>query len=216
MTFIIAIVGSQERHWSDPDKAMRALYAYLNEFLPLVRENHGRVEVVSGESPKGGVDVWVRDYAAFNGIPYTGYPPKGELPQGYHARNRAMVKAANVVLAFWGGTPVHSGTLSTARLARGKGNLLGVFKLIREDQFERSDVVRNDPLVEGDECPACGWLYRDTSTRCPMNVSRCAYADKPHGHGSAKKCVLCGEWFVNPNVRAGPETDGSAYTGCGM
>ena len=91
---VLAIVGSAERFWT-PDKETEARH-YIRSFI-IAKEPD---LVISGECPKGGVDIWAREIATELGYPFMGLEPEKERwqPNGYKERNLKIAKLCSILL----------------------------------------------------------------------------------------------------------------------
>lgn len=91
---ILAIVGSVESAWVGVMKfvAMGAIEASISIYKPTL--------IISGESPKKGVDFWAKNAAFRLGIPYRGYPPAGHTWQDYSERNLQMAMDCDTLIAI--------------------------------------------------------------------------------------------------------------------
>lgn len=124
---VYVVIGSQERHWKHPERVKQYVRDRLDELIPEPKE----AQVVSGESPMGGPDVWSHEWASDRGADFLPFdpeePPYREMgsPAKFHARNSDMVEYAREhdgpVIAFWNGNPVRSGTKSTLDKAEKAG-----------------------------------------------------------------------------------------------
>jgi hypothetical protein len=106
MPLVVAVVGS--RDFADRGAVERRI-------AELHIEWHPDLTVISGGAR--GVDTWAREKCAASKISYTEYPADWAThgtPAGF-IRNEEMVKAADMVVAFWDGTS--KGTKLTIDLA---------------------------------------------------------------------------------------------------
>ena len=131
----IAIIGSREHKF---DNARIAKIQIMEKIEKLIG---GRaVEIVSGASPGGGVDIWAREYAS--GLhPLREFPPKEPLPAGFFIRNQEIVDYADEVWAFWAGNRGRSGTLDTVRKALKAGKPIKLYKVKNNRIVRRSVYV---------------------------------------------------------------------------
>jgi predicted Rossmann fold nucleotide-binding protein DprA/Smf involved in DNA uptake len=119
----IAIIGSREKSFKSPRVARIMITEKIEELL-----RRKKVEIVSGASPAGGVDIWVREFVA--GLyPLKEFQPKPPLPQGFHIRNQQIVDYADEVWAFWAGNVIRSGTLSVVRKALKAGKSVRLYRV---------------------------------------------------------------------------------------
>lgn len=94
MTDILAIVGSCEFEYDHWQRVTEALIGWY------IRE-HRPEEIISGESPKGGVDLVARAAAAHFGIPFRPFPPtnhRWDGPGGYAERNTVIADTCTRLL----------------------------------------------------------------------------------------------------------------------
>lgn len=132
----IAIIGSRERSFKSPRIARVMI---IEEMEKLLRRKE--VEIVSGASPAGGVDIWVREFVS--GVyPLKEFPPKPPFPQGFHSRNQQIVDYADEVWAFWAGNRIRSGTLSTVRRALKAGKPVRLYKVVTSGTFAEVGIKR--------------------------------------------------------------------------
>jgi hypothetical protein len=75
--------------------------------------------IVSGESPKGGVDTSAKRYAIANKIDFRPRPPKTNTREGYFARNKQIVDDSDQILAIQRNKS--AGTQNTINQARKAG-----------------------------------------------------------------------------------------------
>lgn len=68
--------------------------------------------LMHGQCPYGGVDEHVSEYGKWFLSRVKAYPPKGTSGRHMTARNREMVRDADVICAFWDGKVERSGTLN--------------------------------------------------------------------------------------------------------
>jgi hypothetical protein len=95
---IVAIIGSRYDAWSDPGAVEDFIDGYLDGW-------DSSSSVISGESPGGGVDIWVRETCKRKGISFTPYPADwGRWGKSAgRIRNTTIVNAADEVVAIWNG-----------------------------------------------------------------------------------------------------------------
>ena len=91
---ILAIVGSVEEAWEGVMRfvAMGAIEASIAIYKPHL--------IISGESPKGGVDQWAKASAQRRKIDFKGYPPLGYTWQDFAERNLQMAKDCDTLVAI--------------------------------------------------------------------------------------------------------------------
>lgn len=87
---IIAIVGAEEKKFTlrGKSRALTLIHRLISD--PQVDE------VISGECPLGGVDIWARDLTQHLGKKFTPYPPRTNNWPGFSERNMKMAKRADV------------------------------------------------------------------------------------------------------------------------
>lgn len=98
--------------------------ARLFATLDALREEIGDFSVISGEAR--GADRFAKEWAHDHGLPYEGYPADWQQ-YGKAAgpiRNRQMVEAAGLIIAFHDG--MSPGTASTIAMARAAGKAVAV------------------------------------------------------------------------------------------
>lgn len=96
---VTAIIGSRAKFWGGrAEQAMDFIEGYLDAWP--------RDElVISGESPGGGVDIWVKQACQRLGISYVGYPAaEGHTADDFHRRNEQMAQEATTVVAILAGS----------------------------------------------------------------------------------------------------------------
>jgi molybdopterin biosynthesis enzyme len=94
----LAVVGSRRDEWRDPEKVAEFVAEYLWDTADCL--------VISGDSPAGGVDQWVRETCEQREIPFTPYPPDFKThgsPAAFFVRNQQIVDAADEVVVIWNG-----------------------------------------------------------------------------------------------------------------
>jgi len=131
---IIGIVGGTKGRFPDAFSARLRLFKFLDENLP----KNKQLTIVSGASDKGGVDLWVRDYAVHEGyVPdrFIEFPPIPGLPSPdrYYRRNQQIADRAKETWAFLGPNEslVRSGAMQTIRMALRQGKPIKVFRITR-------------------------------------------------------------------------------------
>lgn len=86
-------------------QAQRLVAMIVTSYRYLVQINDGtgnqfeHVAIISGESPRGGVDMFAHNYADHLGMEFKGYPPKNNRwePEGYKERNEAIAQRCDVL-----------------------------------------------------------------------------------------------------------------------
>lgn len=118
----LAIVGSQSRAWNLGDQARikAVIWGVIQIFDP--------EEVISGDSPGGGVDIWTREVCEEKGIPFRAYPPETKDWEGYKKRNIAMATACNTLVAIRSKSSTTFGSGWTANYAKKKHRLVKVIE----------------------------------------------------------------------------------------
>lgn len=118
----LAIVGSQAKAWNlgSQDRMKAVIWGIIQVFNP--------DEVISGESPGGGIDVWVREVCEEKGIPFRGYPPETHDWPGYKARNMAIATACKSLVAIRSKESKTFGSGWTANYAAKKKRLVKVLE----------------------------------------------------------------------------------------
>ena len=94
----ICIVGSVERVWNEEEEIK--VKDFLFKVIYDLAADYTMV-FISGESPKGGVDIWVKGTCEDLGVVYKGYPPERSEWTYYKKRNLAMAKACDVLLRVY-------------------------------------------------------------------------------------------------------------------
>jgi len=114
----VAVVGSR-------DLKVKDLGAYLPE---------GTTEIISGGAR--GIDTFAKDYARVHGMKLTEFRPDyGRYKKAAPLiRNRAIVEAADWVLALWDGQS--HGTMHTINLARQLGKPVEVITIAQDGREE--------------------------------------------------------------------------------
>jgi len=81
----ICIVGSYK--WKDEDiKVAKKVIKLIFDVI----EKYNDVIIISGECPKGGVDIWAKEEAENREMEYQGFYPKGNSKMFYMQRNKKM------------------------------------------------------------------------------------------------------------------------------
>ena len=113
----ICIVGSYK--WLDGDipKAQDCILGILNGYTDIVDD----VTIISGECPKGGVDIWTSELSRSMGLKFQGYPPKVNRPWAYMERNRLMARDCDVLYRIVSKVSTTYGSGVTADYARKLG-----------------------------------------------------------------------------------------------
>ena|SRR6478609_8074860 len=116
----LAIVGSQAKAWNLGDEARikAVIWAMIQIFNP--------DEVISGESPGGGVDIWAKEVCEEKDIPYRGYPAETRDWAGFRARNIAIATACKSLVAIRSSESKTFGSGWTAEYAKKKHRLVKV------------------------------------------------------------------------------------------
>lgn len=114
----ICIVGSQEHTWSKEGRHVAKTIIYdLIE-----REMHNHVLFISGECPKGGVDIWVKEICEQELFaPYKGYPPEKNNYTYYKKRNIQMAQDCTMLYCIRSSKSRTKGSYNTALMARKMG-----------------------------------------------------------------------------------------------
>jgi len=112
----IAIVGAEAKYWSQ-EKARSARLA-----IRRILEQWPQAIFISGDCPKGGVDIWVRKEASIQKRSFRAFPPKKHSWYWYKKRNIQIAEEADIVMDF---EPVghSSGGTWTAEYARKLGKI---------------------------------------------------------------------------------------------
>ena len=102
----IAIVGSEDKHWT-PDtreSACKEIKKILinDDYLDYVNNNPYDViypTLISGGCPKGGIDIWAEIIADFIGLDKEIYYPENNVwePNGYKERNDKIAHTCDVL-----------------------------------------------------------------------------------------------------------------------
>lgn len=129
----VAIVGSREKYWEEI-KSTGEGRLYVNEYI--WKRRH-QCKFISGQSPGGGVDLWVERFCIQRVIPFQAFPAKAFTTPEFYARNRTMAEAADVVVAFLAGK-MTGGTRYTIDYAIGIGKHTVVY-LLKHGVWHRED-----------------------------------------------------------------------------
>ena len=142
----LGVVGSIRDKFTSIDIAERALFETLDrEVEEFLKDRRGvRLIIVSGASPKEGIDILARKYSKVRGYgePLE-FPPdidKYGLPKAYYVHNEKIVKTSHRVLGFLAPSESpneksRSGTMMTIRRGIKKDVTVKVFQLVY-DKFE--------------------------------------------------------------------------------
>jgi hypothetical protein len=132
---IVCIVGAQEDRWKDEEKKLAK--AFIRVFLVAadMEPDRGKLEVISGACPYGGVDIWTREIVTTDGwLPFEEYPPTYNQwePHGYKERNIMMAEKCTHLLCL---DPLNrrSGGAWTAERAARLGKKVTMMKIGRLD-----------------------------------------------------------------------------------
>lgn len=109
----LAIVGSSKAH---EEESLEIIRDYIRNLMPDL--------IVSGECPKGGVDIYAREEATRQGIAFLIFPPfmlQWDGESGYKARNRKIVKNCTHLLRINSRRSKTFGSGWTANFARELG-----------------------------------------------------------------------------------------------
>jgi len=100
-------VGSEEKYWSEKQKQF--IIELLNRLiLKVLKPCVTDFKIISGECPKGGVDIWVKEICHKHKLPYQGFEPEVDqwsddpifLLKGYKSRNIELAKNADVLICI--------------------------------------------------------------------------------------------------------------------
>jgi hypothetical protein len=91
----VAIVGSEEKYWK-PEQIVKVTL-YIHDLLDIMSSSwiYGKVTLVSGRCPKGGIDIWAEIVANDLKLNKEIYPPKTNNWEGYKARNIQIAEACD-------------------------------------------------------------------------------------------------------------------------
>jgi len=86
----LVIVGSMAKSWTPSEE--RVVRDLIRVLIDENKTDDQKEEYVigSGESPAGGVDIWVHEEAESMGIPFWPFPPKARNWPAYKERDQAM------------------------------------------------------------------------------------------------------------------------------
>ena len=146
----IGISGSIHHKWVDPVRA-RALFFEHMDLLIMEdqRLSSAPICIHSGESDKGGIDTWAKEYAIDRGLKFIPHPPdfvRYSRPKAYYVRNTELVRAVGWLYAFLApseSTDIksRSGTMMTVREAIKQGDSVFVHTLVG-DTLEGNNKIR--------------------------------------------------------------------------
>ena len=114
----VCIVGSVERVWNEEEEVK--VKDFLFKIIYELAADYN-VLFISGESPKGGVDIWVKETCDNLGVTYKGYPPERNEWTYYKKRNRAMAEACDVLMRVYNARTKTYGSGWTADFAERVG-----------------------------------------------------------------------------------------------
>jgi hypothetical protein len=109
----VGVIGSRGKFW-DEMNAESIARSYINRYL-WARRHY--CQFVSGGSPGGGTDIFVRDFCKTSGLTYKEFTPKRNTREEYFARNTDIANYCDVIVAFCAGK-VTPGTWDTIKKAR--------------------------------------------------------------------------------------------------
>lgn len=149
---ILCIVGGDASRFNGQEAKLAKAYIRLSLTSPMIVPNPNFViiKVISGCSPKGGVDVWAQEIAVELGYPFGGYPPTYNQwePHGFKERNMQMAEACTHLIDIehigfdrpvrniGRNANVWSGGTWTANHARELGKKVTVIGICRLDRHE--------------------------------------------------------------------------------
>lgn len=91
----ICIVGSVERVWDNDEK--EKVKDFIRDLVTNLEVKFNCI-FISGESPKGGVDIWTKEICNDLGVTYKGYPPLEHSWHYYKKRNKLMAEACDILI----------------------------------------------------------------------------------------------------------------------
>ena len=111
----IAIVGASKEKWSEKDEMIvkKIIFGILKSDIEVV--------LVSGHSPKGGVDIWAEEVANKYGIKNEIYKPETFNWSGFKKRNILIAQNCDILYAIEPVGRKHSGGLWTLNYAKKLG-----------------------------------------------------------------------------------------------
>jgi len=88
----ICIIGSYLWNGKDIPIAKKVIKLIFDAL-----QKYNDMEIISGECPKGGVDIWAKEEALDRQMDYMGFFPEGNSKPYYMKRNKEMAKACDVL-----------------------------------------------------------------------------------------------------------------------
>jgi len=140
----LGVVGSVGNKFPSIDIAKEALFKSLDREVERLLKNRKdiRLVIISGASPKGGIDILVRKYSEVRDYGLLEFPPDFEkygVPKAYYIRNEQIAKKSHRILGYLapGQNPdrrARSGTMMTIRRGIRNDVTVKVFRL-EGDEF---------------------------------------------------------------------------------
>lgn len=88
----IVIVGAEQKYWSKSQEEKARM------FIKEIMENFEDSLFISGDCPKGGVDIWVREIAQDLNKSFKSYPPRMNSWYWYRKRNMKMAQEGDLII----------------------------------------------------------------------------------------------------------------------
>lgn len=116
----ICIVGSVERVWNEEEKIQ--VRDFLFKIIYELMAMDDSLVFISGESPKGGVDIWTKEICTEElGASYKGFPPEQHNWHYYKKRNKLMAHACDILIRVYNARSKTYGSGWTADFAENLG-----------------------------------------------------------------------------------------------
>lgn len=88
----IVIVGAEAKHWKKGQEILARM------LIRKIMEDYPDALFISGDCPKGGIDIWVREIAQYLNRKFKAYPPKKNSWYWYKKRNKQMAEEGDLII----------------------------------------------------------------------------------------------------------------------
>lgn len=92
MSLKVVIVGAEQKFWELRKESL------VRFFITKVMKDFPEALYISGDCPKGGVDIWVREIAQSLNRNFKAYPPKKDTSYWYKKRNKQMAEEGDIII----------------------------------------------------------------------------------------------------------------------
>lgn len=97
----LVIIGSESKYWDkEQEKKARKV---IRDLILFYCEEYADLVIASGECPKGGIDIWLKEaYEHYkrDGVVYRGFPPEENNLCYYKKRNKEMARYGDIIIAI--------------------------------------------------------------------------------------------------------------------